>query len=161
VNWDLFKPSTWLKRFIVKLLERVTSSFYEVAAPPRRLAERVRLFQVYNANASPEQWVQFALTFGQNCYREGFTRGYEWQERGWPGPAVDPDHLAEIEAQDWSLAEQHRGWREILELGYDPNSPLAHLSSEQRTAIAETLQGAGPFPVHLDLSPYDKEQSDE
>lgn len=152
---DIFKPSTWLKRKFRKFIEKRAGTYYEGPTPPRRLAERVKMFQLYYPIATPEQWAEFALTFGANCYREGFTRGYDWSERGWEGPEMEPEQVAELQAHDWSLAEENPDWQRMMNMGYDPRDPLAGHSMEQRRAIMETLNGAGQYPVEIDLSAYE------
>lgn len=153
--WDLFKPSTWLKRFITKVADKAAGTFYEGPTPPRRLAERVQLFRLHYPNATPEEWAKFSLTFGTNCYREGFTRGYDWAERGWDGPDVDPEQAAELQAHDWSLAEENPDWQRMLTMGYDPRDPMAGSTIDQRRAMVEVMMGSGPYPIEVDLSAYE------
>lgn len=151
---DWVRPSRALRRGVQKLLEIATGVHYEGPEPPgRRIEERVQLFCLFNPQATAEQWRVFARQLAQNCYREGWVRGYEWLERGWSGPAVDPERLTELEAHDWSLAEQHPDWRRMLNLGYDPRSPLANLSPEQRRAVVDLFQGS--TPVVIDFTPYE------
>lgn len=102
-------------RWLRNLLERWLGTFYEGPQPPRHLAEEVRVWRAMNPRSTPADWERFAAHFARACYERGFTRGYEWQERGWPGPEFDPEHLAEIEAQDWSLAESNEAARELME----------------------------------------------
>lgn len=153
----IFKPSRWLKLKLGRLIDRFRDSFYEGPDPPARLAERVRLFRLYYPKATAEQWASFALQFGSNCYREGFTRGFEWCERGWEGPAIPPEQAAEMLAQDWSLADSNPDWNRMLTMGYDPHDPLAGISPEQRRAVVETLQGTGDYPVEINLSAYEND----
>lgn len=156
MSWkDFFKPSNWLKSLLLRLSDKLTSRLYEGPEPPKRLRERVKLFKLYNPDATAEQWERFSLTLATNCYREGFVRGYEWQERDWKGPAVEPERLQELQDQDWSLAESHEGWGDVLRRGYDPRSPLAKLSPEQRRAFVETLQGSSRYPLYMNFDHYD------
>lgn len=154
--FNFFKPSRLLKRLGNKVLEKLAGTFYEGPKPPKRLEERVQLFRLHYPDATPKQWAEFALTFGTNCYREGFARGYEWLERDWK-PTDEPtqEQIAEYQAHDWSLAEQNTDWSKMLTTGYDPRSPLANCSPEQRRAIVEMMQGATNYPLSIDLSAYE------
>lgn len=152
---DIFKPSIWLKRTFRKLVEKYAGTYYEGPTPPKRLAERVKMFQLYYPDASQDRWALFALTLATNCYKEGFTRGYDWTERGWEGPVMPPEQVAELQAHDWSLAEQNPDWQRMMTMGYDPRDPLAGHSMEQRRAIIETMAGGGQYPVEIDLSAYE------
>ena len=140
---------------MTKTVETMLEQFYEGPQPPKRLAERVKAFRLYYPNATPEEWESFALTFGQNCYRDGFTRGYDWNERDWKGPAIDPEQLAEMQSHDWSLAEENYDWNRMLTMGCDPRSPLANVPADQRRALIEMMMGGGIFPIGLDISPYE------
>ncbi len=150
----LFSPSLRLRLFFLRVLEKAVGEAYTGPTPPRRLAERVRLFALFHPQATSKEWIAFADTFAANVYREGFVRGYEWMERGWTGPAMDPDQLAEFQAHDWSLAEHHPAWHQMLSVGYDPRSPLAGMSSSQRQALSQ-LFNTNPN-ITIDLSAYDQ-----
>lgn len=144
-----------------RLLEKLTDQFYEGPEPPKRLPEKVKLFRLYYPHADADEWAAFANRIARNSYKDGFIRGYEWQERDWPGPELEPERVAELTEQDWSLAEESREWSKLLEKGYDPRSPLANLSPEQRRAVVETFQGASRYPVEVNLSAYEEEPEDE
>jgi hypothetical protein len=163
-----------LKHALLVLLDRLTESLYEGPVPPKRLAERVKLFKLFNRDATPKQWEAFALAFARNCYREAFERGYRWQANAWKTRPVDmpAEQFREMLGQDWALAELNRDWRLVLERGHDPRDPIASLSDEQRRGIVGVL--GGQFPVEVDLAPYEgppvmngnpgfhwKEQNDE
>lgn len=96
---------TRLGRLFRNLVERLLGRYYEGPEPPRSIGDEVRMFCHFYPTASRRQWEAFALRLAGNAYRSGFTRGLEWQERGWEGPAIDPERLAEVEAHDWSLAD--------------------------------------------------------
>jgi hypothetical protein len=149
---------TRLGRLLRNLLERILARYHEGPEPPRRLAEEVRLFRVYYPRATPEQWAQFATTIAQNSYRSGFTRGYEWQERGWEGPPIEPEVLAEIQAHDWSLADMSPRVAGMLEAGADEFDPLRRMSPEQRAVYLDHLgELAGTHRITIE---YDDEDSD-
>ena len=158
---DFFSPSRRLRRALQKLRDRWKGQFYEGAEPPPRLTEEVALFRLCYPRATTEQWRRFAERAIQNSYRDGFVRGYQWQERGWEGPAIDPEQLAEIEAHDWSLYDQGPRYDRLLN-GVVPDDPLSHLPVEQRRAFLEQLDliGGSPYQATVDLTPYE-DQDDE
>lgn len=126
-------------RFLRNLLERLLGRYYEGPHPPRRLAEEVKLFRIYYPGATAEQWSRFATRLASNAYEEGFVRGYEWQERGWDGPVDDPEQLLELEAHDWSLAEQNPTVAEALAAGIDPNDPFYGSNEQERARFLDDL----------------------
>ena len=128
-------------KFIRRLAEKWKGQFYEGPEPPPRIAEEVRMFHILYPTAEWQQWEEFAVRFAHNCYRDGFVRGYEWQERGWDGPAEDPERLLEEERHNWQLAEQDDRWKKMLEDGSDPNDPLSGLSGAHRTEVYQQLGG--------------------
>lgn len=160
---DWFRPSRRLKHLAVKAIELATSRFYEGPRPPPRLVERIKIFQLYKPQATADDWRDFALQFAANCYREGFIRGYDWQERGWEGPAIEPERLREAMDHDWTLAESNPDWRRLLDRGYDPRSVLGSLPPDQRRALVETFQGAaaGGVPIIIDLSAYEADDEQD
>lgn len=119
-------------RWLVRQLERLLGRYYEGPTPPRRLAEEARLFRVMYPCAGPDEWEAFAARLAASSYRDGFVRGFEWNERDWSGPADDPERLAEATAHDWSLAEADPRLENVLLLGTDPGDPLAALPPLER-----------------------------
>jgi hypothetical protein len=93
----------------------------------------------------------------ESAYREGFTRGFEWNERGWGGPTIEPEVLAEIEAQDWSLADSNPRVRRILTDGYDPADPLANISAPDKRAFFDHLARAQDIRVIPEPMQYEDE----
>lgn len=159
MSWrDWFRPSNWLKHFMLKWGEKFAGTFYEGPEPPKRLKEKVQLFRLYYPHATPAEWAEFSLKLAKNSYQEGFVRGHQWVEREWEGPEIDPEVLAEVEGEDWSLAEQSPSWGRMLERGFDPNNPLRNMDADQRRAIVELMQGSSMYPVEIDLAPFAPEE---
>lgn len=155
-----FEPSFWLRRKLAKLRDRWKGQFYEGPEPPPRLFEEVQLFKLCHPDPTPEQWEHFVVTFALNCYRDGFIRGHQWLERGWEGPLMDPDRIAELTAHDWSLATQGGPrYDKLLTTGYNPEDPLAGSTIEQRRAFMEQLAlvHGSPYQARIDLTPYEEE----
>lgn len=144
-----------LRNAFLHLVERVANRMYEGPAPPKRLKERVQLFQLFHPNATPAQWAQFAERIANNCYREGFVRGFEWEQRGWEGPGIEPEQLAEMRANNWSVADYSPDWSRALTTGYDPRSPLASMSAEERAQFVALMQTPSHFPVEISLDNYE------
>lgn len=118
MNKPYLKPPrqpTRLGRMIRKIIEWWAGCYYEGPRAPRRLAEEVRMFRAMNPHANAAQWEVFSAGLARSCYEQGFTRGHEWLQRDWPGPEYDPEVIAEIEGQDWSLAEENAAAREFME----------------------------------------------
>lgn len=133
---------TRVGRWFRNLLERMFRRYYEGPEVPRRLLEEPQLFRAMYPLATPDEWERFAQQLTSNAYRDGFVRGYEWQERDWPGEAAEPELMAEATAHDWSLAEQDPRVGKLLEQRIDPNDPLAHLDVDQRRAYYEQIEDA-------------------
>lgn len=125
----------WLKRCFEKWMDR----YYEGPESPPRLYEELRLWAALNPDATREVILGYTSVLLDAAYRDGFVRGYEWQERGWQGPSIDPEVLAELQSHAWSLAESNPRVRRILELGYDPNDPLANVAAPDRRAFFDML----------------------
>ncbi len=83
--------STWFKRAVRRLLERLLDKWREGPEPPPRLVQDVATFALYHPHASHVQWSEFALTLARSSYQDGWIRGREWEERCWPG---EPDYSA-------------------------------------------------------------------
>jgi hypothetical protein len=130
---------TRLGRWLLHIVERVIGRYYEGPTPPRHVREEVRLFRVVHPHATADQWEEFAAMMAENCYRSGFVRGYEWQERDWPGPEVEPEQLAEATAHDWSLAESDPDLAALLESGVNPEDPLAGVDADARARLYDAM----------------------
>ena len=147
---------TRFSRFLHRLVERMLGVYHEGPEPPRRLAEEVKLFRIYYPGATPEQWAAFAANLAANSYRSGFTRGYEWQERGWEGPAIEPEQLAEIQAHDWSLAEMSPRVAGMLAAGADAADPLRYATEEQKAIFFDQLgEAMGTHRVTVEFTDED------
>lgn len=145
-------------RWVRRMIERWMGWYYEGPDAPRRLAEELRVWLRLNPDAPREAIEGYCVLLLESAYRDGFVRGYEWQERGWEGPAVDPEVLAELQAQDWSLAESNPRVRRILEDGYDPEDPLANVASPDRRAFFDFLSQAQDIRVVPRLVEFEGEE---
>lgn len=156
-SWlDWFRPSRRLTQFLQRVGDRLAKKYYEGPDPPNRIDDRVKLFMLFNPQADKEQWEQFARTLAKNCYREGFVRGYQWVERCWGGPEVDPEQLAEKQAYDWRVEDAYPQIGRMLQLGYDPNDVFATMPVEQRRAFLDLMVNTGrQYPIHFNLRMYE------
>ncbi len=141
---------TKLQKLLRDWFDRWRGRYYEGPEPPPRIDQEVRLFAATHREATVEEWKAFATRIAQNTYRDGFTRGIEWNERLWPGPADDPEVLAEAARHNWSHAEQR-----ILAIENQP-SPIAGMNAQAAAALQHSLgnarvvaldrQPASPYP---------------
>lgn len=142
----------WMKRVIERWMDR----YYEGPESPPRVFEELRLWAALNPDAPRDVILGYASVLLDAAYRDGFVRGYEWQERGWKGPSIDPDVLAEAQSQDWSLADSNPRVRRILEAGYDPNDPLANVAAPDRRAFFEMLARSQDIRVLPEPAQYEE-----
>lgn len=136
---------TRLARAVRNLLERLLGHFHEGPQPPRRISEEVRLFAALHPDASAADWVAFTTHFARRQYADGYVRGWEYNERCWPGPIDDPASILAAESAQVSLADSNPRLRSILELGYDPMDPFGGVPPENRKAFLEKLE-VGRWP---------------
>lgn len=129
-------------RWIRNLVERFLRRYYEGPQAPPRLHEELAVWWALNPDAEDSTRIGYVTALLEAAYRDGFVRGYEWQERGWEGPAEDPERLAEAMEHDWSLAESNPRVRRILEDGYDADDPLANVAAPDRRRFMEMLTSA-------------------
>ena len=134
-------------RWLVRMLDRWLGRYYEGPDVPPRVTEEFRIWMRLNPDAAPACVEGYAVALLEAAYRDGFVRGYEWQERGWEGPAIAPEVLAEIEQQNWSLADLNPRVRHILDNGYDPEDPLANVSAPDKRAFFGMLAAAQDIRV--------------
>lgn len=139
---------TPLQRFLRNLVERVRKRYYEGPEPPPRLAQEVRVFAALHPQATAEEWKDFAALHASIAYRDGFTRGLEWAERLWPGPAEDPEVVAERLAHDFSLSESY-----LQQLEQQP-SPVVGMTADDAIRLQHQLAHAGARLVPDPISPY-------
>lgn len=140
------RPSR-LMRWIIRLCEKLIYRYYEGPDVPPRVTEELKLWAGLNPDADRTAAIGYACCLLEAAYRDGFTRGYEWQERCWQRPAVDPEALAEIQSQSWSLADENWRARRILQAGHDPDDPLAGVSAPDKRAFFEFLLNAQDIRV--------------
>jgi hypothetical protein len=150
------RPSR-LIRWLMRLVEKWLGRYYEGPDAPRRLTEELRLWLALNPDAPREVVVGYAACLVEAAYRDGFVRGYEWQERDWKGPSVDPEVMAELQAQDWSLAESNPRVRRILTDGYDADDPLANVSAPDKRQFFDFLARAQDIRVVPEPIQYEDE----
>jgi len=100
---------TAVKRWIVRLFERLTNRWYEGPNPPKRIEDFAQVFANEHPFATVQDWKRFSEGLAAEFYRSGFTRGWEWNERGSePWPAVDPDVIADHLFPDWRWSQPVR-----------------------------------------------------
>lgn len=139
---------TPFQRFLRNLVERVRKRYYEGPEPPPRLAQEVRVFAALHPQATADEWREFAALHASIAYRDGFTRGLEWNERLWPGPDEDPEVVAEREAHGFSLPEHY-----LQQLERQP-SPVAGMSADEAIRLQHQLARAGARIVPDPLNRY-------
>lgn len=124
---------TVIRRKLRDILERLLGRFYEGPRPPPRIREEVGLFALMHPHASAEDWAEFAVRFAENCYRDGFVRGFEQSERDPDRIEPEPD-AAMLDAQrhDWSLAGEQGRVAKLLREGVDPADPMPGATPEER-----------------------------
>jgi hypothetical protein len=129
---------TPLRSKLRNLLERLLKRFYEGPHPPPRIREEARLFDLLNPGASPEEWEEFAVRFAENCYRDGFVRGFEQSERDPDRIEPTPDEaILHAQRHDWSLAAEQGRVARLLREGVDPADPMPGATPEERAAWLE------------------------
>jgi len=145
-------------KLIRKILHKLLGRYYEGPRPPPRLVEEFRLWENLNDTCARETLVGYAAFLINQAYRDGFVRGYEWQERGWEGPAIEPEQLIEAETQDWSLADQNPRVRHILDNGCDPEDPLANVASPDKRRFVEAMARAnGRWALPYEITHEDED----
>ena len=145
-------------RWIRNLVERFLGRYYEGPEVPPRLHEELALWWALNPGADDSTRIGYVTMLLEAAYRDGFVRGYDWQERGWEGPAIDPEQLAEAAEHDWSLAESNPRARRILEDGFDAEDPLANVAAPDRRRFMEMLTSAQD--IHVLPRPIEWEDDD-
>jgi hypothetical protein len=133
------KPPSRVMRWLMKLVEKWQQRYYEGPEAPPRLGEELRLWLALNPDATRETIAGYCQVLLDAAYRDGFTRGYDWTERGWDKSGEDPEAIAETLSQDWSLAESNPRVRRILDNGYDPDDPLANVAAPDKRAFIAML----------------------
>lgn len=129
-------------RFLRNLIEKFLGRYYEGASTPPRIGEEWRVWLALHPDADRHVIEGYVGLLLEAAYRDGFTRGYEWQERGWEGPAVEPERLVEAAEHDWSLADSNPRVRHLLEDGFDPADPLANVAAPDRRRFYDVLAQA-------------------
>lgn len=127
-----------LQRFLSRVAEKLAGRYYEGPSTPPRVHDEVRVFAALHPNATAEEWATFARRHADIAYRDGFTRGLEWAERLWPGPAEDPEVIAEREAHDFSLPEYY-----LQRLEQQPESPIDGMSNDEAMRLQHQLAHVG------------------
>ena len=138
---------TMLKRWLRRVLARLLDRWEEGPDAPKRLSEEVRLFRHQYPRATPDEWERFAVTLAGNAYRQAFVRGFEWNERCWPGPEIDPDAVAIFFGHDVSVGDNSPNLRQLLQ------TVPRGISEEQVRLIRELAES--PYPVRIEFMPED------
>lgn len=136
------------KLFIRQLADRWLGRAYEGPDPPRRIVDEVKMFQVCYPNATAEQWQRFAVRFGENLFRDGFTRGYQFRTlEGEPGVVLEDLNAP----HDWAPSDDPL-MAEVIEELSGPNDPLRGVSPEERAKFLDFLRQMHEkgIPVYLD-----------
>jgi hypothetical protein len=90
-----------LIKHLRKWIEWLFGVWYEGPQPPPRLAKIIQLFRASHPNASADEWEAMAISFANECYRSGYTRGYEASERCFEAPSIAPDVYADRVMDGW------------------------------------------------------------
>lgn len=120
-------------------MERHLDRWREGPEPPLRVAQEVRLFRALHPGATADEWEQYATRHAESAYRQGYIRGFEYNERFWPGPADDPELLAAAMREDAPSLEANPRMRRLLELGYDLDDPFRGMTRDERNELARAL----------------------
>lgn len=102
---------TPLARLVRKAAQKVAGVWYEGPKPPQRISKLVLDFAHLHPEATRREWVVFAAKLGQQCYRDGFTRGFENVERD-PDPSyleLPPELVADAHDEQWRARPIHMG----------------------------------------------------
>lgn len=123
----------WLKR----TTERFTGKFYEGPEPPKRIRAMVEAFAATHPKATRAEWLEHSVQLAEECYRSGYTRGFERYDRD---PSTRPDEeaieeLAEAQRHDWSWAGPTAVDRAIED--QVPDDSGAAMSLEDQAAYLE------------------------
>lgn len=126
-------------RFLRNIFERLLKRYYEGPTPPVRISQGVNAFAVFNRGATVADWMAFATSYAEECYRAGYQRGLEWAERDLDrrDPVADPELLEDKRRHGWSwvdLAPDENEVRRIVQ-----RDPYAHLSPEQRLLALDSI----------------------
>lgn len=127
-----------LLRFFRKTLEKLTERYYEGPEAPPRLRDEVLLFRAMYPGLTTEDVVMFACAAVDDAYRQGFTRGYEWRERGLLEVDNIAERIADESAHAWDMG-QDTPLRTVLETGVDPTDPLSGVPPEARAEFFDNL----------------------
>lgn len=129
-----------LRSALRTIAERILGRLYEGPDPPPRLRESVLLFRVMQPAANADDWESFAIANSEEAYRSGFVRGLEWYIRELDSlDPNDPERLADIARNEWSIAKSSPRLREVLAKRKDPMDPFADTTPEQRAEIMARL----------------------
>ena len=94
-----------------------------------------------NPQADAYDWETFAVRFAENCYRDGFVRGFEQSERDPDRIEPTPDEAGlATQRHDWSLAGEQGRVAKLLREGVDPADPMPGATPQER---AEWLEEQG------------------
>lgn len=100
-----------LKRFLVRVSEKLARRWYEGPECPERIPALARAFAVTHPAATRGEWLAMAEELAREAYRSGFRRGFENAERDPSEPDPAPEVVADFldprwreRAHDWTWA---------------------------------------------------------
>lgn len=115
---------TPLVRWFRDIRERLFGKYFDGPEPPDRLSQMVIAFAQTNPQATRFDWTRFAIDHARECYRAGYTRGYEYTERDPDERAIisqlDPDLIATALDPDWK-------WSAELNINGIPKEPVREM----------------------------------
>ena len=124
--------TTPLMRWVRKTAERLFGKYYEGPDPPERLRALVLDFAERHPRATRAEWVEFAASHAEECYRSGYVRGYEYTERAeerWM-PDVDPEEVADAHDPNWR-------WTPMRDDVADPDDAVPDFFDETSATIEQ------------------------
>lgn len=126
---------TPFKRLSGRILERLRGVYHEGFEAPERLGEMVVAFANEYPHATRADWVRFASDHAAECYRSGYTRGYERVERDFENamPNNRPEDIADELDPDWRWSP------EIVLLG-DGEAIVLERNDEEQLSAEEATQ---------------------
>lgn len=128
---------TPILRWFRDFRERWLGKMYEGPEPPERLATMVIAFAQMNPQATRFDWTRFAIEHARECYRAGWTRGFEYVERDPEERAairhLDPETLASALDPNWR-------WSPELTIDGIPREPVPEFVASEDDEMARLVK---------------------